>query len=315
MKKAALYTAFALSCALMAVAQVQPKPPGSGQITGVSGNGHTLATVVGPLTAGDGVVPDGFGNLIDSGSPSSGGSATLNSVAFCNGFTPTNGQVVQYTTASSPNPCWTAATVSGGGGMFGSLLSATPTMANTGLTTAYNHPGTFAATNVATGIEFQDTAGTGFVMEGQIMAYPGTAFTATILLTAPTPFTSGSGLGFVVANSPTTQAMLFGEYWGIGGQWSFYGSSFTTPNTGQSQVFDSATGYLQSSPFVWLRFKDDGTSIYYSYSYDGIIFTQIYTATKSSSFLGSSGFNYLGYALFPGAPVGNVLESWTITTP
>lgn len=38
----------------------------------------------------------------------------LNSVPFCTGFTPTNGQNLQYTTASSPNPCYTAATGSSG---------------------------------------------------------------------------------------------------------------------------------------------------------------------------------------------------------
>lgn len=39
----------------------------------------------------------------------------LKGVPFCNGFTPTNGQVLQYTTASSPNPCVTAATVAAAG--------------------------------------------------------------------------------------------------------------------------------------------------------------------------------------------------------
>lgn len=35
----------------------------------------------------------------------------LQGVPFCSGFTPTNGQAVQYTTAGSPNPCYTAAAV------------------------------------------------------------------------------------------------------------------------------------------------------------------------------------------------------------
>jgi hypothetical protein len=68
-------------CALGLGAQVQPHPPGSGQITGVSGNGHTLATVSGPLTQGDGVTLDAFGNLIDTGSPAGTGgtgSGTVN---------------------------------------------------------------------------------------------------------------------------------------------------------------------------------------------------------------------------------------------
>ena len=39
----------------------------------------------------------------------------LNGVPFCTGFTPTTGQNLQYTTASSPNPCYTAATAGGSG--------------------------------------------------------------------------------------------------------------------------------------------------------------------------------------------------------
>jgi len=36
--------------------------------------------------------------------------AGLEAVPFCTGFTPTNGQAIEYTTASSPNPCWTVVT-------------------------------------------------------------------------------------------------------------------------------------------------------------------------------------------------------------
>jgi hypothetical protein len=39
----------------------------------------------------------------------------IDGVPLCSGFTPTNGQVLQYTTGSSPNPCYTAAAASGGG--------------------------------------------------------------------------------------------------------------------------------------------------------------------------------------------------------
>ena len=37
--------------------------------------------------------------------------AGLEAVPFCTGFTPTNGQAVEYTTGSSPNPCWAAVTI------------------------------------------------------------------------------------------------------------------------------------------------------------------------------------------------------------
>jgi hypothetical protein len=54
----------------------------------------------------------------DVNSTSSGGASTvkgINGVPLCTGFTPTNGQNLQYTTASSPNPCYTAATGGSGG--------------------------------------------------------------------------------------------------------------------------------------------------------------------------------------------------------
>lgn len=60
---------------------------------------YGAATSTGSFTAG--------GDL--SGSSSSQQVAGIHSVPLCTGFTPTNGQVLQYTTASSPDPCYTAA--------------------------------------------------------------------------------------------------------------------------------------------------------------------------------------------------------------
>jgi hypothetical protein len=57
----------------------------------------------------------------DATSTSTGGPTTvkgLNGVPFCTGFTPASGQAVEYTTASSPNPCYTAATPTGSGDML-----------------------------------------------------------------------------------------------------------------------------------------------------------------------------------------------------
>ena len=53
----------------------------------------------------------------DATSTATGGATTvkgLNGVPFCTGFTPTTGQVVTYTTASYPNPCYTSTPSSGG---------------------------------------------------------------------------------------------------------------------------------------------------------------------------------------------------------
>lgn len=53
----------------------------------------------------------------DATSTATGGATTvigLKGVPFCTGFTPTNGNALEYTTGSSPNPCYTAATPGGG---------------------------------------------------------------------------------------------------------------------------------------------------------------------------------------------------------
>lgn len=65
-----------------------------------SGTNTTAAMLVG---AGASLAPTSTGTISAN---------QLNSVPFCTGFTPTNGQNLQYTTGGSPNPCYTAATAS-----------------------------------------------------------------------------------------------------------------------------------------------------------------------------------------------------------
>lgn len=48
-----------------------------------------------------------------SGTPTSQQVKGISGVPLCSGFTPTNGQFVEYTTGGSPNPCYGAATASG----------------------------------------------------------------------------------------------------------------------------------------------------------------------------------------------------------
>jgi len=63
---------------------------------------------------------------VDAGSGSGCTSATvvgLKSVPFCTGYSPSSGDFVQYTTGSSPNPCYTSATGGGGSGAL-TLLEA-----------------------------------------------------------------------------------------------------------------------------------------------------------------------------------------------
>lgn len=55
-----------------------------------------------------------------SGTSSSQTVIGLKTVPFCTGYTPTNGQLIQYTTGGTPSPCYNAVTISGGGNVSAS---------------------------------------------------------------------------------------------------------------------------------------------------------------------------------------------------
>ena len=276
-------------------------PTGGGTWTSVGGGSFTAA-----------------GDL--SGSSSSQEVIGIHSVPLCTGFTPTNSQVLTYTTASSPNPCWTATAGGGGGGsgLFSQIMSATPTLSSTGLTTAWNQAGTFSATNAATGILINDTTATpiGDINEGVLKAYPSTPFTLITLMSNPmfTPdLGAGPWINIVIASSPSGAVETFG----MNKNASIYGLCgirWSNPNTYSAYAFDTS---INVTPFIWLKLKDDGTTVTLFMSGDGVAWQFAYSETKSSSFLGSSGYNYLGVGMDTHGAVygGNTLMSWTITTP
>jgi hypothetical protein len=167
---------------------------------------------------------------------------------------------------------------------------------------------------VGTGILFQETTAESAIMEGLLKAYPGTAFTLTILTTMPAPAANYAGNGIVVAASTTGNAMWFGTFYDS--EYYFLAYEWATPSSLGSSLYFATSGVFQGSPYVWLRYKDDGTNLYFSYSYDGIVFIQLYTVSKASSYLGSGGFNYLGYIIEPqSVAMASVLMSWAITEP
>jgi hypothetical protein len=118
-------------------------PSGGGTWTTVGGGGSFTAA----------------GDL--SGSSSSQEVVGVNSVPLCTGFTPTNSQVLTYTTASSPNPCWTAAAGGGGGVTPATLTIATGTQAANSCTAITG----FTLTGVT-------TSGTGSIIEPGYQSSP-----------------------------------------------------------------------------------------------------------------------------------------------
>jgi len=51
---------------------------------------------------------------------------------------------------------------------------------------------------------------------------------------------------------------------------------------------------------LWFfKVRDDGTNVTYSFGIDGVNWSQIYTVAKSAGYLGSSGYNQIGFGLDP----------------
>jgi hypothetical protein len=139
-----------------------------------------------------------------------------------------------------------------------------------------------------------DTGTGSNLLEGVVKAYPGSAFTYTVLMTSPLIYSNYTQAGFVIANTLTTQAMIFDIVYNSG--WFAAVAEMSTPTT---FVTTASTQNIVQSGQYWLRLQDDGTNIKFSFSADGVYFYPFYSVAKSSSYLGSSGFNYLGLFIEP----------------
>lgn len=76
---------------------------------------------------------------------------------------------------------------------------------------------------------------------------------------------------------------------------------FTTFSWSNYSTFNAAHGTttdLCAIPqFVWLSVADDGTNVYFEYSFDGVNWITQYTVAKSSGYLGSGGYTNVGFFL------------------
>ena len=179
--------------AIPAFGQITP-PPGSGTFVQLSGDASSTAT-------GGATVVNG-----------------LKGVPFCTGYTPTNGQAVTYTTGGAPNPCYTAATGSGG----------TPGGSNTQF--QYNNSSAFGGDTAFT------TDGAGHLADSA----NGAASTAALTLSG-TPF-SGSGttsvpLFYLDAGTAPTTFFTGGTYLGVNAASGFAGNFVDFHINGGASVF------------------------------------------------------------------------------
>lgn len=187
---------------------------------------------------------------------------------------------------------------SGGGGLFAPSLSAVPTAAGTGFDSWW-----YQWTGATTGdgeqgpwMKAPTTAGTNR-WSARVKTAPGTPYTLTMLLAAQTPNATASSAGVYVGwSEAATGAANKAQLWYWRPQQANIGIANLTNATTVSALSNITTTNVQCDR-LWVRMTDDGTtvSVFTSPSGDPDTFLPSWTQTKSSGFLGSSGYAYILY--------------------
>lgn len=215
---------------------------------------------------------------------------------------------------------YSSTAVGGSSGLFSGLLTV-PTTSSMGLNTYIGTSlGSYTYSNVANGVKIFDVSHASQAnpyIEGQVAAYPATPFTATMLVSINSMTFGGTypALGFIATNNTTTGALYQGlgmSYQGAFDAGGLYGTGLT------SYTGTLGGGWVSMfySPYYWMRYADNGTTITFSVSLDGLIWRVVGTPiTKSSSPLNGA-YNFFGVFIdnqtSSGNDVGTIIQSWTI---
>ena len=191
---------------------------------------------------------------------------------------------------------------SGGGasrGLYSGLMSsAAPTQANTGLGTWYNQ-GSCTLSEHAGGLTILNpTLGGSNNTGGLYRAAPAAPWVLTTLvsISCKSGDYPAARLGFI--DTTTGRTSIFGFC--ANGTLSV--ANFSAPN---SQANNMASVSVAGTRVLWLRLSDDGSSLHFSYSWDGVNFVELYSVSRSSS--------YAGYThIFFGASSHSITASATL---
>jgi hypothetical protein len=209
------------------------------------------------------------------------------------------------------------ATASGGGGDTGGLWSGVinnPSVASLALTTPMNQSSTFSVMDVPTGVLIGDSITyNGSFLEGMLKAYPSVPFDLRVLVSLPGAGQNYEGVGFVLASSPSGPLTTYYLIWGNANVFNAIVDNWNSPTSHNSSPLGRTSTF---SGLVWVRLVDDGTNLKFYVSPDPIMWTLVYSGSKSSHFLSGSGFNYLGWFFEAGdnaggIPIQSIMMSWS----
>lgn len=252
---------------------------------GNGGEGHYT------LVSGDGAVEFGWGTVTVSGSPAT---RTLSRDEVEDGSSGA-GVKVSLTGTSQLFFSRNAKTVTG---LWSPVLFRVPTSANTGLTTWLNQGGASVADR-STGITLSAPAGAGDNLRCRYKAAPATPYSIKALIAlSGVPLVTASqfascGIGWYDgSNKLEIITLQFDQANGLKlavERWATV-SSFSAE--------DFTKRFWAGNP-MWMRLRDDGTTVYFQVgmSGDDDDFITLYSVAKASGYLGAAGYaNILFYA-------------------
>lgn len=275
--------------------------PSTGSLKFNGASSTSVSLVASPTGTTSLTLPSATGNLI-----AASGSGTA-------------GQVL--TSTGSGLPVWAPAA---GGGLFGSLLSTTPTQASTGLTTVLNQ-GSATISNTAAGITIANASAPSTQVGLITSSTPSTPYTLTILgaITSDGNYGGAMAIGWRDASSGKLEFLMMS--YGANNSGTYVVQQQSSFSNYYANVEVSYYGMYPKYP-TWMQIADDGINIRYSYSTDGINFTNIFSGTKAGSYLGGTGYNQLMWfsstggmiggnqgGIFTASPGYGTLMSWKIT--
>jgi hypothetical protein len=230
---------------------------------------------------GNSISGESLSALIDAAMGATQGSILYRDASSWQALPPGSNQQFLQAGGSGGNPQW--GTPSGFSiGLWSGLFSSLPTRSGTGFTTQLNFGAGATAVDSPAGIYLSDRTGTGWDnVRGLTQVAPTPPYTRTGLLAA-NPY-----------GSQSNTLALFGWYDGTKLQTLCFGFSNGAPqfrvvqwNNVSSYNGDSTTPLIWAGgPAMWLQLKDDGSTVYFNASYDGVNFETFYSTPKANGFL------------------------------
>jgi hypothetical protein len=193
-------------------------------------------------------------------------------------------------------------------GLYGDLMSATPTSASTGLTNWLNQGSAVIADSLVGASMDVPSGGSTDNITGRYKAAPSAPYTITVLVAATrnSSLSNAVGLGWydgtsmlhLISYGPNNGGLPFLRITKWNSTSSFSAADFTSSNNGFSQP-------------IWLQIADDGTNVSFAFSQDGANFVPLFSVAKASGFLGATGYsNIIFYANPLGSRTLATLMSW-----